>query len=83
MSAGCTSGSVASALGHGSFAITARHYVDRDALTNSSVRRVTDALSGDDRHNLDDASDLLDRLRSLPSAARANLMRTLDADPAP
>ncbi len=47
VAAGCTSGAVASALGHGSFAITAKHYVDPDTLRNSTVRRVADALAGD------------------------------------
>ena len=78
VSAGCTSGSVASALGHGSFAVTAKHYVDRDALRNSSVRRVTDTLAGEDG-----AGDLLERLRSLSSVDRAELMRALDGDRAP
>lgn len=45
LDAGATAGAVAAALGHGSFAVTARHYVDPDTLRNTTVRRVTAALA--------------------------------------
>ena len=46
LGAGATGEVVAAALGHTSFAITARHYADPDALRGASIRRVTDALDG-------------------------------------
>jgi integrase len=45
LEAGVTSGAVAAALGHGSFAITARHYADPDVLRNTTVRRVNEQLA--------------------------------------
>lgn len=45
LEAGATAGAVAAALGHGSFAVTARHYVDPDTLRNTTVRRVTATLA--------------------------------------
>ena len=44
ISAGATSHAVASALGHGSFAITARHYADPGAVSGARSRTVVDAL---------------------------------------
>lgn len=44
LEAGATSGAVAAALGHGSFAVTARHYADPDTLRNTTARRVSEAL---------------------------------------
>ena len=82
VSAGCTSGAVASALGHGSFAVTAKHYVDRDTLKNSSVRRVADALTLDARGNAAELEGLRDRLRGLSPEARSALLTSLDADQA-
>ena len=43
MDRGATSGVVASALGHGSFAITARHYVNPETLANAKARKVSAA----------------------------------------
>ena len=42
--AGATANLVAAALGHGSFAVTARHYADPDALLGAQARRATSAL---------------------------------------
>lgn len=42
--AGATASLVAAALGHGSFAVTARHYADPDALLGAQARRVSSAL---------------------------------------
>ncbi|HRI55280.1 MAG TPA: tyrosine-type recombinase/integrase, partial [Pseudomonadota bacterium] len=42
--AGATANLVAAALGHGSFAVTARHYADPDALLGAQARRVNHAL---------------------------------------
>ncbi len=82
VSAGCTSGAVASALGHGSFAITAKHYVDRDTLRNSTVRCVADALSGEVRAQVEDTDGLLDRLRALSPDARGALLRAVEGEKA-
>ena len=46
MERGATSGVVAAALGHGSFAITARHYVSPQTLANAKTRKVAAALAG-------------------------------------
>jgi len=46
MERGATSGVVAAALGHGSFAITARHYVNPQTLANAKTRKVAAALAG-------------------------------------
>ena len=94
VAAGCTSGAVASALGHGSFAITAKHYVDPDTLRNSTVRRVADALAGDgepearsesrpdseDRSRPPSTLPLLEQLRALSKQERAALLRALDPE---
>lgn len=65
----------ASALGHGSFAITAKHYVDRDALRNSSVRRVVGTLGGDARDEVEGNEALLARLRALSPDERRALLQ--------
>lgn len=44
LEAGATSTVVASALGHSSFAITARHYADPSTLSNTTARRAAQAL---------------------------------------
>lgn len=44
LEAGATANLVSSALGHSSFAITARHYADPGTLLNAQVRRVHQAL---------------------------------------
>ena len=44
ITAGATSHAVASALGHGSFAITARHYADPGAVSGAKTRTVVEAL---------------------------------------
>lgn len=56
VSAGVTSSAVASALGHASFAVTARHYADSSALANSSTAQVVGALTQRDEllRSLDD-----------------------------
>jgi hypothetical protein len=45
LEAGATGNLVATALGHGSFAITARHYADPDTLLDTQARRVESALA--------------------------------------
>jgi integrase len=78
VAAGCTSTAVASALGHGSFAITAKHYVNADTLSNSKAKRVADALAGGKQGQADEASALLERLRALPPEARNALLLALE-----
>ena len=86
VAAGCTSGVVASALGHGSFAITAKHYVDPDTLRNSTVRRVADALSGEAAPEPRTPPEgrapapLLEQLRALSKQERAALLRALESE---
>ncbi len=45
LEAGATANLVAAALGHGSFAITARHYANPDTLLSAQARRVGSALA--------------------------------------
>ncbi|MFO0577945.1 MAG: tyrosine-type recombinase/integrase [Polyangia bacterium] len=56
VSAGVTSSAVAAALGHASFAVTARHYADSSALANSSTAQLIGALGPRDEllHSRDD-----------------------------
>jgi integrase len=65
LEAGATSGLVASALGHGSFEITAKHYADPSTLRNAAVRRVSSALGA--RPKVDVAA-LAETLRALAPA---------------
>ena len=81
VAAGCTSSAVAAALGHGSFAVTAKHYVDADTLKNSAVRRVSDALTATASSD-DDSARLLERLRTLSPEVRSALLRALAAETA-
>lgn len=81
MAAGCTSNAVASALGHGSFAITAKHYVDPDTLHNSTLRRFSSSLTTAG-HADEDLSQLLDRLRALPAETLSALLRSIAAQTA-
>lgn len=58
MERGATSGVVAAALGHGSFAITARHYVNPETLANAKARKVSAALAGPTAPNEPQRADL-------------------------
>lgn len=83
IAAGSTPGVVASALGHGSFSITAKHYVDPDTLANSTVSRVTGALAligaaAPEDPPGDPPGDPIDRLRTLPREKLAALLALLD-----
>lgn len=80
IAAGCTSSVVASALGHGSFAVTAQHYVDPDTLRNSNLRRVAQVLASEPRPT--DPPSLLQQLRSLDPQELAELLRMLSVKPA-
>lgn len=87
VAAGCTSSAVAAALGHGSFAITAKHYVDPDMLRNSAARRVAGALTPASSPE-DESTRLLERLRSLSPEIRSHcyapsLLRQRIRKPAP
>ena len=81
LAAGCTSSAVASALGHGSFAITAKHYVDPDTLRNNTVRRVANALTIPANPD-EESAQLLERLRNLPAEVRSALLRAVAAETA-
>ncbi len=48
LDAGATSGMVAHALGHGSFAITAKHYATAESVEGSRLARVSAALNAND-----------------------------------
>jgi integrase len=75
IASGCTSVAVASALGHGSFGVTAKHYVDPDTLRNTKARQVVDTLAGE---ALDEVSRLAQRLSQISPSMRASLLRALD-----
>lgn len=80
IASGCTSSVVASALGHGSFAVTAQHYVDPDTLRNSSLRRVAQVLASEPRPT--NPQSLLQQLRSLDPQELVDLLRMLSVKPA-
>lgn len=75
IAAGCTSSVVASALGHGNFAVTAQHYVDPDTLRNTTLRRVAHALAGEPTPA--QPPSLLQQLRALAPQELAELLRML------
>ena len=65
LEAGATANLVASALGHSSFAITARHYADPETLLGTQVCRVTDALTPSTPEVIDARGMNPDRLSTL------------------
>lgn len=75
IAAGCTSSVVASALGHGSFAVTAQHYVDPDTLRNTTLRRVANALASEPAPA--EPPSLLQQLRALAPQELAEILRML------
>ena len=76
---GASTDYVASALGHTSFSMTERHYVDPDALLSKRTERVHAALTGTRT-----ANPALDLLKTLDPDTRRELARLLaaSADPA-
>lgn len=80
--ANCGSAAVAAAPGHGSFAITAKHYVDPDMLRSSAVRRVAGARSAAAISPDEEAARLLERLRTLSLETGSTLLRALAAETA-
>jgi integrase len=78
LEAGATSGAVAAALGHGSFAVTARHYADPDTLRNTTARRVGEALASRPAVG-PSAAGLVEALRSLPPDELAEVFRAVSA----
>jgi hypothetical protein len=48
---GATGHAVAKALGHTSFTVTKRHYVDREVLENASLRKSLQVLQGSSSGN--------------------------------
>ena len=77
---GTTSGVVAAALGHGSFAITARHYVNPQTLANAKARKVSAALAAptapsESRHT--DLSGLSAALATLSPDELAAVLRSV------
>jgi integrase len=59
---GASSRFVAEALGHGSDAITRKHYITRDALDTARVKRVAGALEGQPAPDLENVVTLLSAL---------------------
>ena len=72
---GASSRFVAEALGHGSDAITKRHYIAPGALAEASVKRVNEALHG--AAPATDLAPLREALASLPPAQLAELLASL------
>lgn len=73
---GMTSSAVASALGHSSFEVTAKHYADPDRLRNARLRRVAEALGTEEESDRDPEA-LLARLRALPRDQLVELLQRL------
>ena len=71
---GATSESVARALGHTSFAMTAKHYASADSVANARASKASQVLCGD-------PDPLAALLHSLSPAQRAELQRRLIAQP--
>ena len=60
LEAGAAPQSVAAALGHSSFAMTAKHYADANTISNLSMRKVTEVLANTgQRADLDQIAKLL------------------------
>lgn len=59
LEAGATGGQVAAALGHRSFAMTAKHYADPNTVANRTLRKVADVLGGAERPDLEHLTALL------------------------
>lgn len=80
IAAGCTSSVVASALGHGSFTVTAQHYVDPDTLRNANLRRFAQVLVSEPTPS--NPPTLLQQLRALAPQELAELLIMLSVKPA-
>ena len=74
LEAGATGNLVATALGHGSFAITARHYADPDTLLDTQARRVESALAVTPHEATESEAD-----RASENSSSAVLMQTISA----
>ena len=74
--AGATAHHVAAALGHASFATTARHYADASAVANASLRKVADVLSGP-KTERPDLPQMAKLLRDQLSATEIDQLRQL------
>lgn len=74
LEAGATAHHVAAALGHASFATTARHYADASTVANASLRRVADLLGSDDQAS-PDLPQLARLLREHLNAAQLQILR--------
>lgn len=74
---GISSHAVAAALGHGSFAVTARHYADPSAIVDARVRNVLDALRDPHANTLLPVPELAHSLRSALSPIALEELVTL------
>ena len=71
LEAGAAPQSVAAALGHSSFAMTAKHYADANTISNLSMRKVTEVLANTgQRVDLDQLANLLRETLSDDELAR-------------
>jgi integrase len=80
VSQGASARFVADALGHGSDAITKRHYIDPTQAHNASLKRVSDALMGKAKASATQAPDLgslADTLRQLAPEQLQALLATV------
>lgn len=76
LDAGISANAVAAALGHGSFAVTARHYADPNTLRNTTVRRFAETLEGPKPGSLS-REDLIAALSVLAPAERDAIFRAV------
>lgn len=77
MEHGATSGVVAAALGHGSFEITKRHYVEPTVLAELKQRKVSSALESPASSRAITLSQLSEALKTLTAEELAHLLRTV------
>ena len=80
LDAGATAQHVAAALGHASFATTARHYADASSVANVGLRRVADLLGPRSGSGTTDIEQLASVLRS--SLSVSELQQLCDMLPA-
>jgi len=79
LAGGATADAVARALGHGSFAMTERHYASESSVADSKSSRVAEALVSEPSSMI----ELFSLLKELPDHRRLNLLTQLRAQHVP
>lgn len=77
MESGAASHAVAANLGHHSFAVTERHYAQRDAVANAATARVLGMIGGERDGG---RSNIQERLKQLDDNTLARLLELLESE---